>query len=140
MTLSFSPPTTFEFFIGGFMGHSYAVKLDETGILYSSWNSGYSDRHDEHVDVRPEDWIRLRAALDAANVWSWSSKYKPSELIVDGTNWHVAITWGDQSVKSSGDNAYPTLPGEPARSVRVPASFEALLGEIERLVGGRRCT
>ena len=52
-------------------------------------------------------WDEFRQQLNQAEVWKWRRQYDDL-TVVDGTVWELEIEYSDQSIVSSGNNAYPT--------------------------------
>ena len=51
-------------------------------------------------------WDEFRQQLNQAEVWKWRRRYDDL-TVADGTVWKIEIEYFDQSIKSSGSNAYP---------------------------------
>lgn len=116
-------PSELEFSIGGYMGASYAVNLKEKAIEYT-WHGARSKRRGtERIVPSADRWNTFRDELDRLGVWGWAERYS-DPAVVDGTNWSVAIHWGDRRIESGGSNAFP-------------GRFEDVLTAVSGLIGGR---
>lgn len=103
------PPTTFIASIGGHFGHSFKVELDEDGNLVYQFNpDGFieSGGTSEKLMVTENMWIEFRDRLNDAEVWRWRRRYHDPK-IADGTVWKLEIKYYNQTITSSGSNAYP---------------------------------
>lgn len=129
-------PERFKAGVGGFFGPSYAVELTEKGKLIYSRNAKTFVSADgtvrETVVVSAKAWRAFCRELDAIGVWAWKPRYEDPS-VMDGTQWHVEISIGGKSVKSTGYNAYPggTLPPDGDRFPRFLHAVSALLGGRE---------
>ena len=127
-------PDELEFFIGGYTGPSYRVTLRHGLVEYEAFDYGFepvASASDVPHQPAPADWRAFHAALDRAGVWSWSARYEPPDLIVDGTQWELSLRCGERVVRSSGSNAYPGSMGP-----EVSRTFGTFLRAVRRLVGG----
>ncbi len=122
-------PTTLSIAIGGYTGNSYAVEMTEDGLIYRSFSYGYEPNQVMPVTPDGEAWDAFRQALDDLDVWNWRPDYV-NESIMDGTNWHVEIEWGEKRVQSGGSNGYPGG-RESSRQ------FSGFLKAVSQLIGGR---
>jgi hypothetical protein len=128
-------PQRFHVRIGGFMGHTYEVQLQDGCLKYETFGRGHQA---EPAVVRPtlEQWKEFRRELDAIGVWRWQAQYeKPG--VVDGTQWSLEVSYPDQAVKTQGSNNYP---GDTPDSLGVPSggkAFTRYLKAIQRLLGGK---
>lgn len=128
-------PERFHTRIGGFMGHTYEVQLQDNRLQYSTSGGGDKSRQ---VWVRPtmEQWREFGRELDAIGVWRWRAQYsKPG--VNDDTQWSIEVTYPDRAIKSDGNNAYP---GAAPDSAGVPSgskAFARYLKAVQRLLGGR---
>ncbi len=106
-------PAKLSLSIGGFLGPSYWVVLEEgkASVRYSynpiTNSIGEAAKtKTETIAIPPERWLAFKRHLDEANVWKWKSKYE-RKGIADGTVWHVSIQWDERTVESQGANAFP---------------------------------
>jgi len=84
----------------------------------------------------PEQWRAFNREIDRLDVLYWKRKYDPMDvgsLVSDGTIWALSLTMGKVSVKSRGDNAYPTI-GHPERTTLEMDAFEHLVQAFETLM------
>ena len=117
-------PAQFEFDIGGYMGSSYAVKLDGEEIQYTWFGSGYEKLGTERIVPTKRQWKAFRRKLERLDIWSWKNNYSNSD-IVDGTSWSVRLSWSDQELESGGSNA------SPQGFVKVLSAVSSLIGKRE---------
>ena len=128
-------PQRFHARIGGFMGSTYEVQLEDGWIEYTRSGGGEKPRHSR---VRPtmEQWGEFRRELDAIGVWRWRAQYA-NPGVADGTQWLLDVAYPDKAIISSGSNDYP---GTTADSSGVPygsKAFNRYLKAVQRLVDGR---
>ena len=71
-----SDPQRFHVRIGGFMGRTYEVQLQDGSLRYTTFGRGHNS---EPVEVRPtmEQWGESGRELDAIGVWRWRAEYQP---------------------------------------------------------------
>ena len=104
------PPRAFTVSIGGFSGPSFKVELVDSGkLIYHHNPKGFieSGGTSEEIWVTEGMWDEFRQQLNQAEVWKWCRRYDDL-TVVDGTVWELEIEYSDQSIVSSGNNAYPT--------------------------------
>jgi len=105
-----SLPSRFEVSVGGALGSAYSVQLADNHLCYTA-SSGPHFAHPRvrHITPTAEEWAAFWREAQAVELWRWRSSYMvpPPDLVCDGTQWHIDISYHDQSVRSSGDNAYP---------------------------------
>lgn len=122
-------PQSFEASIGGFLGASYRVALQEDGALLYLHNphtfTSSPGTEKVRIEVTEEQWRKFRNSLDAARVWGWKKDYSDPG-VQDGTQWNLKIGYTDASVTSHGNNAFP--PKE---------SYERFCRAVATLLGGR---
>jgi hypothetical protein len=118
-------PSRFQFFIGGYMGVSYEVAWNDTGLTYRKLGSGYGAAEDE-VEILPSetDWERFWQSIARLGVWNWQKSYEDPHVL-DGTHWSLELATDSRSIQANGSNAYP-------------ARFEPFLRAVSRLAGGRQ--
>ena len=126
-------PNQLEISIGGYMGSSYSLELKDSGLQYEHSGDHYSNPQIEVVPVTDEQWRAFRATLDSIGVWQWKSSY-PNPGICDGTQWSASIAFQDAKVECRGDNSYPEGEGGADEN---NDPFEAFLGAVQTLIGGR---
>lgn len=115
-------PTKFAAEIGGYFGPSYAVTLEGNAIVYEVQEHQLATLPTS-ITPSHEEWAAFRAALDQINVWTWDREYTDLSVL-DGTSWRIELSWGNQTVESSGANDYPR-------------GFDDFLDAITTLIGGR---
>ena len=140
MTRDDAAPDEFAFFIGGYMGPSYAIELRDGVLEYRAMGRGFEPLEpetprDHPDDVAPADgpaWLAFFRVVERLGVWSWQERYEPTDVITDGTQWELRLRRGDRVVHASGSNAYPGSEGpEPSKA------FRSFLRAVRKLVGGR---
>lgn len=105
--------SSLKFFIGGYGGPSYSLKLkiqsgelQEKAILYDA--EFYRHQGAEKI-ILPNPQISLPDWLtqwDTLNVARWKPKYQ-AEAVVDGTNWSLEYTENGIQHRSNGSNRHP---------------------------------
>ena len=103
------PPTVFVASIGGFSGQSFKIELNDDGnLVYLQNPSGFTEwgGTSEEIMVTEEMWNEFRDRLNRAEVWKWQRRYDDPK-VADGTVWKLKIEYTDQTIASSGSNAYP---------------------------------
>ena len=104
------PPTVFTASIGGFSGHSFKVELNKDGeLVYRQNPNGFTEwgGTSEDLMVTEDMWNEFRDRLNSAEVWKWRRRYDDPK-IADGTVWELKIEYFNQTIVSSGSNAYPS--------------------------------
>ncbi|MEZ6092803.1 MAG: hypothetical protein R3C03_00995 [Pirellulaceae bacterium] len=122
------PPAAFLVSIGGFSGQSFKLELDDDGkLMYRQNPDGFTEwgGTSEEVNVTEDMWIEFRDRLNDAEVWKWRRRYDDPK-IADGTVWKLKIGYSNQSIVSSGSNAYPSK-----------RQFNMFLNAVSALAGGR---
>lgn len=131
-------PDEFYASIGGYMGPSYRVELDDGVLVYTRMDSGYEEA--EVVELQPsdEEWSAFLKALDEIGVWSWEEQYRDSE-VCDGTHWSFRIEVDGRRLETSGSNDYPGLSIIEAqeKNEEPHAPFRAFEEAVRELIGGR---
>jgi hypothetical protein len=129
-------PTRFVARIGGFLGSSYSVELNDGALTYTASGRGHTDVR--HMTITPTDaaWREFRKTLDELKVWQWQKDY-PRGGVVDGTQWLFEIVYSDRSLRSRGDNNYPDADGRPTGTPEFTPVFHRYLGAIKKLIGGK---
>ena len=128
-------PTQLAVFIGGFMGESFALRLQEGALLYEAYGDQYELRLTETLIPSDNTWMQFKAALDKIAFPSWQTEYVDPECL-DGTYWSIKIEYPDLTVKSEGSNRYPGKNGVPSSQQR-GGDFERLLKAVRKLIDGR---
>jgi hypothetical protein len=128
-------PQRFHTRIGGFMGHTYEVQLQDGCLQYETFGRGNKP---ERARVCPtmEQWREFRREVDAIGVWRWRAQYS-TPGVADGTQWSLDVTYSDRAVRTQGSNNYP---GDTQESFGVPSgskAFTRYLKAVQRLLGGR---
>jgi hypothetical protein len=67
--------------------------------------------------------------LDSVGVWHWENSYRTSAI--DGTHWSLDLDFGEHSLHSKGDNAYPGGSNEYSSD----GAFAHFLTAMEKLTG-----
>lgn len=121
-------PDQIEYYAGAFFGSSLWLSWDGTQL----WR--FRDALGRPLEGL-ENWERLQAPSETAwaemerrlgevDAWHWRRRWS-DPLILDGSEWSLALRWGHRSWKGSGDNASP--PG-----------FERLEALLERMARSRK--
>lgn len=128
-------PTVLAIQIGGFMGDSYAVRLEHGELLWKHLTQGFEPHRAKAVVPADGDWRAFGDALDRLGAWDWPAEFKlpEGEMVLDGTHWSAEIEWGDQRLLTGGTNAYP--PGGQVDDAE-SHDFCEFCGAVSRLVGG----
>ena len=103
------PPKAFKVSIGGHFGASYKVELADSGkLIYHQIPKGFTEAGgtSKEIWVTESMWNEFRQQLNQAEVWKWRRRYDDL-TVADRTVWKIEIEYSDQSIKSSGSNAYP---------------------------------
>lgn len=129
-------PQHFRASLGGFMGESYQVQLQDGALIYTVFARGRSSEKRTTINPTPEQWREFRQALDKLKVWHWRDSY-PTNGVMDGTQWSLDIAFGDQSIKTQGSNNYPERDGKPNGAPEFTESFKQYLDAIKKLTGGK---
>jgi hypothetical protein len=131
-------PRALEVYVGSFGGPSYGVWWEGSRLIYESFLSGYEERRQLVVSPSEAQWRRFWQTMDRIGVWTWGSRYEPSqrfepvEQVRDGTHWSLTLACGDRSVQSSGDSR-----GPGSADLDDSELFGAFTEAVSRLVGGR---
>jgi hypothetical protein len=102
--------TKFKFFIGGFFGTSYEIKLKKEDLLFYISDRSFprnllNDIPTHTIPVKDNsDWQKLIKFLESQ---SWKPQYTNYEVL-DGTQWEISFKSENSKLKSSGSNEYPT--------------------------------
>lgn len=127
-------PTTFEISIGGFMGPSYNLKIESEALIYTAYDSGYSDPKTSKINPSSRKWGNFWKKLDQLNVWGWQPDYE-NPGVMDGTGWSVDIEFGDRKIHSGGSNNYPGGE-EDDPDLEEGSVFRRFLKAVQNLIGG----
>lgn len=117
-------PTRFEAFVGGYMGPSYAVRLEAGEVVYERFTEGYELAEHVRITPAPQAWAAFLAVVDHFDVWSWQRSYSPVDAVVDGTMWSLTLEGTTRRIEARGANAYPN-------------DFEEWCRAVSELVRGR---
>jgi hypothetical protein len=133
-------PEKLSIYIGGYMGTSYSVEFKRGALLYKCWSdrSGGEEKHRGKPSA--ESWDKFWNSLDELGCWSWSGRYHPSSIVLDGTSWSVEISAGERSVEAHGCNAYPPSSPRAKRPREAGESgsrFNEFCEAVSELLGGR---
>jgi hypothetical protein len=134
-------PEKLSLYIGGYMGTSYSVELNDGTLVYKCWADRSEGEETHTIKPSAEAWATFWDRLDGLGFWSWSGEYRPRGIILDGTDWSVEISVAKHAVEAHGCNAYP--PSSPrARRPREAGEsgsrFDEFCDAVSELVGGRR--
>lgn len=104
-------PVAFSAGLGGFLGSSSRVTLQEDGTLLYQHHphtfAGSPGTSRKTIRVTEEQWRLFRNEVDAARVWGWKARYE-NPAITDGTQWFLELRYSDgKSIKSAGSNRFP---------------------------------
>jgi hypothetical protein len=128
-------PQQFHTRIGGFMGNTYEVQLQDGCLQYET--SGRGNKSDQaRVCPTVEQWREFRRELDAIGVWRWRAQYS-TPGVADGTQWSLDVTYPDRAIGTQGSNNYP---GDTPDSLGVHSgskAFTRYLKAVQRLLGGK---
>lgn len=115
--------------IGGFLGASYRVVLNDDGSVNYLQNPrtlvSLPGTKRTSVHVSDEQWRHFREVLNQANIKGWKNQYI-DRGVVDGTSWEIDVEYPDRTFKSQGLNAYPDS-----------KSFDLFLSAVSELLGGK---
>jgi hypothetical protein len=138
-----SLPNRFDVSVGGAMGSAYSVQLADDHLRYTA-SSGPHFAHPRVLRITPsaDQWAAFWREAQAVDLWHWRSSYEltPPDVVCDGTQWHIDISYNGQSVRSSGDNAYPSdaTPTKTGIKVAEPTQrFQRFTLAVRKLIGGR---
>lgn len=128
-------PQRFHARVGGFMGYTYEVQLQDGRLQYARFGGGHKS---QHARVRPtmEQWREFRRELDAIDVWRWRLQYS-TPGVSDGTQWSLDVTYPDTAVRTHGNNDYPGATPDPSGVPSGSKAFSRYLKAVQRLLGGR---
>ena len=128
-------PQRFHARIGGFMGYTYYVELQDGGLQYTRSGGGQKTMS---ARVRPttEQWTEFRRELDALGIWRWRAHYT-NPGVADGTQWSLDVAYPDRAIKTEGDNDYPGATANPSGVPSGSKVFARYLKAVQQLLGGR---
>ena len=126
---------TFDFFFGGFLGESYALRFQDGVLLYQAYQDHYELRLTETINPDDKAWRLFKAAIDKIFFQSWQQEYVDPGYC-DGTRWSVEIEYPDLIVKSAGSNSYPGKNGEPSNNYN-RGEFERLMKSVRKFIAER---
>ena len=121
------PPIAFVASIGGHFGPSFKVEMIGNGnLMYHQSPNGFigDGGTSEEILMTEDMWNQCQQRLNNAELWKWRRRYD-DPTIADGTVWKLRLEYYDQSIVSSGSNAYPT-----------PKQFEIFLDAVSDLAEG----
>ena len=132
-------PDDFYASIGGYMGSSYCVELNEGLLVYTRSSRGYET--EEVVEIEPTDaqWAQFVEVLDDVDFWNWEERYHNPD-ICDGTGWTVRIEIDGRGHESAGVNEFPGPSFEERMRGDAPEDrpFEEFTTAVQELIGGRK--
>jgi hypothetical protein len=128
-------PQRFHTRIGGFMGSTYEVQLEDGRLQYTRFGRGLNS---EPVEVRPttEQWKEFRHELDAIGVWRWRAQYS-TPGVADGTQWSLEVAYADREIRTQGNNNYPGAAPVPSGVPSGSKAFTRYLKAVQQLLGGK---
>ncbi len=126
-------PTRFRALIGGFLGPTYLVELNNGGLDYAAITE---QREVVRIIPSVEQWSAFRKSLEELKVWQWRTNYS-NPNVKDGTDWSLEIQYSDRSNHIAGANSYPKAPGAPNRKPEFTKTFQKYLLTVQALIGGR---
>jgi hypothetical protein len=107
-----------ETWIGGYLGPSYRVELQDGEIIYEVYERGYELHSSERLRPSEANWARFVSSVRKLSVWDWDERYTGTDG-PDGTTWYVVMADTRHKVVSRGLNAYPPGFIDYLRSVRL---------------------
>jgi hypothetical protein len=129
-------PKHFSASIGGFMGSSYQLELQDGTLTHTTFSGGHGNPRRATVTPTAAQWREFRKTLDALRVWQWRADY-PRNGAVDGTQWALDIAYADHALKTYGNNSYPDSTGKPNGKPEPTKVFHLYLAAIKKLIGGK---
>lgn len=127
-------PITFEFFIGGHFGPSYEFSLKSGELSYKIFADQHTPRAEATIKLSTDEWLLFKIAVDGLDIWNWETRYEGTAL--DGTSWSLRLEYAEQSIISSGSNAYPGDPPEVSTDTDGSKRFDTFLKIVNDLLGG----
>ena len=129
-------PSRFSFSIGGY-GDYAGIKLHDGHFWQFKSPDGKRMKEKRLRSPSPAQWQEFWSCLETIELWKWAKTYKPRQMIDDGTQWAVEITWNGKSMKAEGDNAYPSEanPSLPVELNPDSTPFRELETGLEKLFG-----
>jgi hypothetical protein len=128
-------PCNLNFYIGGFLGTSHEVVLEDAILRYQRFERGYVCTLDRHgVEPSEKQWCDFRKAIDKAGVWNWTFDY-PNPGVCDGTGWSLLVEYTDRKIKASGSNNFPRKDGSPNGCPSITTPMKTLCKALSRLIG-----
>ncbi len=122
--------------IGGFLGTSHSIELNNGGLIYTTLDFGWENPESMHIRPTESQWRKFRIELDDLKIWQWQTEY-PNNGVRDGTQWSLEIEYGDKHLITGGDNNYPCADGSPNNQSEPPTlTFVRYLKAVEELLGG----
>ena len=128
-------PQRFHTRIGGFMGNTYEVQLQDGCLQYETFGRG-NKSDNARVCPTMEQWKEFRRELDAIGVWRWRSQYS-TPGVADGTQWSLDVAYPDRTVRTQGNNNYPGAMRDPVGVPSGSKAFTRYLKAVQRLLGGK---
>lgn len=127
-------PSEFKVYVGGYMGNSYSVELENGLLVYESMGRGYELLQRKEVKASSRSWAAFWKSCNKFCVWGWLPEY-PNPGICGGTQWDIVIKTQYRELNSHGDNAYP----EGSRGYDENSyEFNGFLRAVSRLLGGEK--
>ena len=123
-------PQRFDVFIGGYMGTSYHVEMQDKCLIYQMFDIGYELKENQKIIPTTQQWAKFWNRINNLKIWDWETNY-PNPGICDGTQWKINILYNEKQLETSGDNNYPNSPdGLPGKE------FVSFLEALRTLLGG----
>jgi hypothetical protein len=129
-------PTKLKVSIGGFMGPSFSIQLQENGmVVYEAYGGGHI--LEDRVEIRPtgSEWAGFLEEINRLGVWKWRREY--SLQVCDGTQWKLEVEHAGRNIEVFGSNCYPSADGSPNCSPTPTECFEQFCVAVSKLAGGR---
>src|SRR5262245_59248142 len=127
-------PSRFHMALNGMLGAGKGVVLEKGVLVYTRYGTGGTKQQRKEIRPTPEQWRRLRQALDAINVWRWRADY-PNPNVADGLGWEIEVAYADRKIFAAGSNNFPDDTGRPTGSPKTSGAFDRLCAAIGELLG-----
>ena len=116
------------------MGPSYNLKIESEALIYTAYDSGYSDPKTSKINPSSRKWGNFWKKLDQLNVWGWQPDYE-NPGVMDGTGWSLDIEFVERKIHSGGSNSYPGGEEDDLDMEGSP-EFRRFLKAVQNLIGG----
>ena len=84
-----------------FSGFAYSVEVTKEGKVHFLFNEGYPDEKELTIDDRSV-FDSLQAIVMKHKIYKYDSHYRPIFDVLDGTSWHIYITYASGKSISTG--------------------------------------